>query len=299
VPWVDPLQAFDGTVVIAAPHMDDEVLACGGTIARLPDKEQIHCVYATDGSKSPVPILRWLGSTVSDLVDIRMREAKRAMAILGVPEKNLHFLQFPDGRLHQYMPELIESLGDLLRRLHPRRVLMPFRYDRHPDHLALNRGVMGAAKGLSTRLELFEYFVYYRWFLLPRNDVRKFIRPEQLLMVDIRMHAGQKRQALECYESQTTLFSPWQDRPIIPEQRLSEVSRSPEWFLRYDPLFPLSKVFTQAAPWIRLVHWLEPVLKEQKERLRALTRLRLRLNPKRRSMFEVRCSNLRKANGSE
>jgi hypothetical protein len=37
--------------------MDDEALACGGLIAKLPQKERIHIVYATDGMKSPAPIM--------------------------------------------------------------------------------------------------------------------------------------------------------------------------------------------------------------------------------------------------
>ena len=91
MPFVDPVKTFRGVIVIAAPHMDDEVLSCGGTIASLPDKDRVHCIYATDGSKSPAPIFPWLGAIASDLVTVRMREAKRALGILGVPEKNLHF----------------------------------------------------------------------------------------------------------------------------------------------------------------------------------------------------------------
>jgi LmbE family N-acetylglucosaminyl deacetylase len=32
------LHRFTCTIVIVAPHMDDEALACGGLIAKLPDK---------------------------------------------------------------------------------------------------------------------------------------------------------------------------------------------------------------------------------------------------------------------
>ena len=46
-----------GVVLIAVPHMDDAVLACGGTIAQLPDPERIHLVYATDGIRSPEPVV--------------------------------------------------------------------------------------------------------------------------------------------------------------------------------------------------------------------------------------------------
>jgi N-acetylglucosamine malate deacetylase 1 len=272
VPFVDPVEIFRGVVVIAAPHMDDELLACGGTIASLPDKQRVHCVYATDGSKSPAPLFPWRGSIAPDLAATRSREAKNAMGMLGVPEGNLHFLQFPDGKLSEHGPELAESLAELLRRLRPSCVLMPFRYDRHPDHLALNRGAMRASEQISFRVDLFEYFVYYRWSLVPGNDIRNFIRPEQLLKIDIQKQAAQKQRALECYTSQTTLLAPWQDRPILPPQRLAEVSGSPECFLSYDPIFAGSKVFSHGAHWIRVAHLVEPFLKEQKERVKSLMR---------------------------
>ena len=51
------LQSLSGTILIVAPHMDDEALACGGLIAKLPQKDRIHILYATDGMKSPAPIM--------------------------------------------------------------------------------------------------------------------------------------------------------------------------------------------------------------------------------------------------
>jgi LmbE family N-acetylglucosaminyl deacetylase len=53
--FVDPNEIFKGVILIVAPHMDDEVLECGDTIAQLPQKEQIHVIYAADGMESPTP----------------------------------------------------------------------------------------------------------------------------------------------------------------------------------------------------------------------------------------------------
>jgi LmbE family N-acetylglucosaminyl deacetylase len=102
---------------------------------------------------------------------------------------------------------------------------MPFRFDRHPDHLAVNHAVIGAQRqGLVAPARLYEYFVYYRWRLLPGRDLRRYIHPHHLLAVDTEVVSRQKRQALDCYASQTTLFSPWQTRPILtPAARVREV----------------------------------------------------------------------------
>jgi LmbE family N-acetylglucosaminyl deacetylase len=269
----DPVKEFEGIVVITVPHMDDEVLACGRTIASLPDKERIHFIYATDGSKSPVPMYPWSGSNAPDLPSIRREEAKAALGVLGIPENNLHFLDFPDSKLKHHGPRLCERLAEFFERLKPSCVLAPFRYDRHPDHLALNRAATRVLQRNSFQVDLIEYFVYYRWALLPGRDIRQFIRPDNLIKVDIQEQALQKKQAIDCYKSQTTLFYAWQDRPILPPQRVAEVSRSPEYFLRYDPRFPTSTIFTHSGAWIRMVHLLEPSLKSRKDQLCAFFRM--------------------------
>jgi LmbE family N-acetylglucosaminyl deacetylase len=274
----DPAQLFPGTIVIAAPHMDDEVLACGGTIARLPDRARIHLVYATDGSQSYTPVLPWLDATSRDLSSVRRAEAKAALETLGVPPDNLHFLDFPDGRLSHHAEALERSLTDLVRKLRPDHLLIPFRYDRHPDHLAVNRAAHSALRREGSRAQLFEYFVYYRWRMLPGRDVRTYIRGDQLLAVDVEPVARQKRTALDCFRSQTTQYYPWQDRPILSRSSLDEVCRHPEVFLRYDPAFEGEAVFTGAREWIRLVHWFEPRAKRRKDQVMALIRRGIRWN---------------------
>ena len=93
------LQLLTGTIVIVAPHMDDEALACGGLIAKLPHKDRIHIIYATDGMKSPAPIIPGRDKISPDLGKIRMQESIEAMKLLGVPEQNLHFLCLPEAQL--------------------------------------------------------------------------------------------------------------------------------------------------------------------------------------------------------
>lgn len=275
---VDPVGQFQGVIVLAIPHMDDEVLACGGTIARLPYKERIHFVYATDGAMSPVPPYSWSGTMSSGLAEVRMGEARNALKVLGVPEENIHFLGFPDSHLASYLNELNQALRRLIHKLQPAYFFIPFRYDRHPDHLALNRSATRVLQLEKHQTQILEYFVYYRWRLLPGGDVRKFIQPDQLIKIDTKEYVVQKRKALDCFRSQTTLFFPWQARPVLSEQRLDEVSQLPEYFLKYSPQLQGSKIFTRLRSWIRLVHQLEPPLKRSKDQVVTLLYLRNRQN---------------------
>jgi LmbE family N-acetylglucosaminyl deacetylase len=274
----DPEQIFSGVVLVIAPHMDDEVLACGGTLAGLSKKDKLYLAYATDGTLSPVPLSSGASSPYPELKEIRMQEAREAMSVLGIPEANIHFLSLPDGALHSQGKRLTLALVDLLSRIKPDQVLIPFRYDRHPDHLALYRAVHLAINQLVSSPEIYEYFVYNRYRLLPGGDIRKAIRPDLLYSLDIQAWSEQKRAALKRYKSQTTLYYDWQVRPILPPTRVEQVSEQPEVFLRYDPDLPGAGVFGRANAWIRLVHFIEPRLKRVKEQLLAMRRRSFPIN---------------------
>ncbi len=255
------LQRLTGKIVIVAPHMDDEALACGGLIAKLPHRDCVHIIYATDGMKSPAPIIPGRDKISPDLGKNRMRESIEAMKILGVPAQNLHFLCLPEAQLKKHISPLRSLLSDAIRRIAPTHIFVPFRYDRHPDHLAVNHAVIS---GLQESGQLIEYFVYYRWRLMPKRDIRKYIRPELLFKLEIEDVAQQKRQALDCFTSQTTMYYPWQTRPILSSILLDEECQNPEFFLISSEASTGAAVFSNSVLWIRLVHRLEPLLQRWK-----------------------------------
>ena len=252
------LQHFTGTIVIVAPHMDDEALACGGLLAKLPDKQRIHIIYATDGMKSPAPIMP--GDEISpDLGKVRMHESVQAMKLLGVPEQNLHFLSLPEAQLRENFSALQKALSEKLKQLTPHYIFAPFRYDRHLDHLAVNHVVVSAIEHGIVQAQLIEYFVYYRWRLLPKRDIRKYIQPQYLFKLDISDVATLKRQSLDCFTSQTTIYYPWQTRAILRSTLLDEECANPEYFLM-NTSFSGTAVFSNLILWIQLAHRLEPIL---------------------------------------
>lgn len=266
----DPTEEFQGVVVITVPHMDDEVLACGGTIAQLRQKDRIHLIYATDGSRSPAPLFPRIDRVAPDLGSMRVEESRTALKILGVPDQNLHFLGYPEARLKEWKQKYSDSLVKLLKKIKPDHVITPFRYDRHPDHLVVNRATTAALQDAAFKGKLSEFFVYYRWRLLPARDIRKYIRPDHLIRINIQNESGTKRKALDCFRSQVTRLYSWQDRPILPRSSLEEVCRNPEVFLRYDSSWPGARIFARAHTWIRVVHLIETPLKKQKDKVRAL-----------------------------
>jgi LmbE family N-acetylglucosaminyl deacetylase len=256
---LDP-QSLTGTIVIVAPHMDDEALACGGLIAKLSHKERVHIIYATDGMKSPAPVLAGRDEISPDLGERRMQESTEAMKLLGVPAENLHFLCLPEAELKKNIAALRESLNEKIKSISPQHIFIPFRYDRHLDHLAVNHVMVSAIEQGMFNAQLIEYFVYYRWRLMPRRDIRKYIKPRFLFRLDITDVAELKRKSLDCFTSQTTIFYPWQTRPILTSTLLDEECDNPEFFLISHGSFSGTAVFSGSLLWIRLVHRIEPIL---------------------------------------
>jgi len=272
---VDPDARFPGPLLLLVPHMDDCVLGCGGTLARLADAARVHVLYATDGKRSPEPLLPWRDRVDTETLGRdRVAEARAALARLGVPEENVRFLGLPDGGLRRVADVLARGVEAAVERLRPRWLLAPFRFDRHPDHLALNRAATALHRAGGP--ELVEYFVYQHSRLLPRGDVRRYVRPGQLVRVEIDTVAERKAEALRAFRSQTTRYYPWQTRPNLTPQLIEAVSRVPETFLPYDPRFAGSRIFASGATWIRLAQRLEPTLKRRKDQAVAAARRLLR-----------------------
>ena len=260
------MQTFDlgslsaSTIAIVAPHMDDEALACGGLIAKLPNKNRVHIIYASDGMKSPAPIISGRDEVSPDLGKIRMRESVQAMELLGVPEQNLHFLCLPEAQLQKHRYWLRKLIAKKIESIAPQFIFVPFRYDRHPDHLAVNHVVAGDIQRAALHAQLIEYFVYYRWRLLPKRDIRKYIKSQYIYSLDISDVATTKRQALDCFTSQTTIYYPWMTRPILTPVLLDEECQNPEYFLSAPRSVSGPAVFSGPVLWIRLAHRLEPIL---------------------------------------
>jgi N-acetylglucosamine malate deacetylase 1 len=179
-----------GGVVVLAPHMDDETLGCGGTIARhVQAGAEVSVIFLTDGRHGGPG---WAGMSdlerdrkQRELIDIRKQEAQCAGKVLGV--RSIVFLDAEDTRLHldTRVPEL---LRDILGREQPTFVYLPSFLEQHPDHRAASGVLLAAVAG--TRLE-FECRGY---------EVSTPLFPNRVINIDATIEL--KKRAIACYQSQ-------------------------------------------------------------------------------------------------
>lgn len=263
------LEAFPGPVLVLAPHMDDETLGCGRLIAALAERDRaVHVLFATDGARSPGVA----ADLVPGLVATRAAEARCAAEALGYGASRTTFLALPDGRLSRHLTDLTQGVARTWEACGPATVLAPSRWDRHPDHLALRRAAIACLRAAPVGPTLMEYFVYYRWRLLPGGDLRDLLRVGERVVPDTSEFADHKRRALACYRSQTTLYAAGQRREILPESRVDRVSTDEEVFVRWREGLPPTAQLSRLRGWVPVAHRLEPVLKRVKDRVASLAR---------------------------
>jgi len=259
-----PLDISQGTILVAAPHSDDEIIGCGGLIAKTARTGRVFVVIATDSARLPGMIPLPAGEA-DNFRKERAGESLAALRVLGVPESNVFFLDMPCGELADAGYELEKLLEGVIAKTAPDRILTPFRRDSHPDHCALN----AACRSLRNRgigpSDILEYFVYYRRRLLRMKDIRRYVRDEFRVQVDMGSDAALKRKALDCFKTQTTLRHPFQTRPVLTAELLDEYAAGPEIFMRCPEDAGMSRIFPSAATWIRIADSVEPALKRVKD----------------------------------
>jgi LmbE family N-acetylglucosaminyl deacetylase len=258
---------LSGSLLVIAPHMDDEILGCGGLMLLHEDKRRLHCIYASDGTKSPAPLLPWQGAPDKDIAQIRERESGEALAEIGVPPENAILLGLPDGGLSRASGELRSRLEQDINRIRPDFIFVPFRYDLHADHVAVHRAVRALKRDDRISGTVLEYFIYFRWRLVRGGDVRVRIPKARLMKVDITSVSSRKRRALSMYRSQTSIMYSWQESPILTDISIRQRCREPEYFLFSDAAEPLLACFSANRAWLLFAHFVERLGKRKKDQL--------------------------------
>jgi LmbE family N-acetylglucosaminyl deacetylase len=103
----DRVENWSGkTVLIFAPHPDDETFSMGGTIARLTDQgNKVVVVVFTNDDKGSKDV----EMTSERLARIRRAEEEEACRIVGVPLENVHWLGYEDGNLEYADPQRLRG----------------------------------------------------------------------------------------------------------------------------------------------------------------------------------------------
>ena len=126
-------------MLVIAAHPDDEVLGCGGTIARFArEGARVHVAFLADGVSSRE------GAPAAEL-DARRSAARRAGEILGVG--SMSFGDFPDNRMDTVpLLDVIKVIEGLIGEHAPDAVFTHHAGDVNVDHRRIHEAVTAACR---------------------------------------------------------------------------------------------------------------------------------------------------------
>lgn len=183
-------------VLVIVAHPDDEVLGCGGTLARHADAGDEVCVLIlADGETSRDEVGK---------VAERYVNARRAAEALGI---NLYkIMGFPDNQLDTVaLLEVTKSIECALAELKPNVIYTHHAGDLNIDHQIACRAVMTACRPLPDSIlraiYTFETVSSTEWTISQQDSA--FVPTH---VVDITNTLEKKMAALRCYDTEMRLF---------------------------------------------------------------------------------------------
>jgi LmbE family N-acetylglucosaminyl deacetylase len=177
-------------VLVLAPHMDDEVIGCGGTISlHLRAAAEVQVIFLTDGRLGSRELLNLTGQQRRQremaLAATRRQEAECALDVLGVQQRafwNAEEMQLTSNA------SLPGKLAQTLQSFRPDLVYLPFFLEEHADHRAVSHILARAMADVTFGFDCMGYEV---WTALFPN-----------WLVDVSDTLEIKRHALAEYRSQ-------------------------------------------------------------------------------------------------
>ena len=185
------------SILVVAPHPDDETLGCGGAIALLRQLDvAVQVSIVSDGTQSHPNSIAYPSTALKQL---RERESLSALAILGVAPEAVTFWGMPDGAvLTVVQHKEIDRIQKYLCNLTPSIIFLPWRKDPHPDHRASWQLFTTACKQLAYFPRIIEYPIW-DWDREQRQD---FLDSVNVWRLDISEVLKLKLRAIAQYRSQ-------------------------------------------------------------------------------------------------
>lgn len=202
------------SVLVVAAHPDDEVLGCGGTIAKFSSQGvTVNLLFISDGVSSRLEA----NAKFSEQLVERKNSAERAGKILGV--SSMTFLDYPDNRLDSIpLLEIVKRIELSVKKFCPETVMTHHPSDLNIDHQLVSKAVVTAcrpAPGCSVKaLLFFETPSSTEWQVPTEQNVFKPIWFE-----DISKYLVLKLRALECYSEE--LRQPPHPRSLQAVERMA------------------------------------------------------------------------------
>jgi LmbE family N-acetylglucosaminyl deacetylase len=195
------MQGINSILVVVA-HPDDEVLGCGGTIARLTkEMKDVYVAILGEGIAS-----RFNKRELADKSELKtlQNSSKRVAELLGV--KELFLYDLPDNRFDTIpLLNIVKIIEALIDKVKPSTIFTHHGGDLNIDHSIIHRATLTAARPIAgqcvKKVYAYEVPSSTEWAF------GQFTKGFQAnVFVDISVSLEKKIKAMEIYESEARSF---------------------------------------------------------------------------------------------
>jgi len=166
------------------------VIGCAGLIQRSLNKgNDVYVIILTGGEASHNGCC---GITSQELITARRGLAININRKLGIPTKNLFFLDYPDGKI-SYNHQETDKLSRLIKNIHPHAIFIPHKGEGWNDHIQAGNIIRRITKEM-TDIRLYEYCVWFWYYNTWKIDWKN----AQLLNMTKEEHL-RKKEAIDKY----------------------------------------------------------------------------------------------------
>ena len=192
---------MSGCVLVVAPHMDDEVLGCGGTMLWHRDRGERVVVLALCN--------RWTNGQVDKPTTLRLAEASRRIGERwGIEYRFSPSPELLDNRraypffddLHLEVTPAARVIGNAIRAVEPKTVYLPWFGDCHQDHRAAAR-----AGAIATRMagrHCVDRVLHYEVLSATEQSGPGDLAFQPSVFVDVWPYLEEKVSMMNCYEKE-------------------------------------------------------------------------------------------------
>lgn len=185
------------TVLVVAPHPDDETLGCGATLLRhIADGDAVHWLIVTGITEAAGFSAERVVSRAKEIEEVGRQYGFASVQVLGLQTTRLDTMP---------MASLVVQIGAVFKAVEPNVVYLPYRGDAHTDHAAVFDATVACTKWFRypsvRRVLIYETLSETDFNLNP--DTGGF-RPN--VFVNVSRYIDRKVQIMKSFESEMGAF---------------------------------------------------------------------------------------------
>ena len=188
-------------ILVIAAHPDDEVLGCGGTIARLAKENQVYIAILGEGVTSRYAQREQADPSIVQALRARSRQVAE---LLGAQDLSMYNL--PDNRFDTVpLLDIVKIIEELVARLAPQVIYTHHGGDLNIDHVCVHRATLTATRPMTRdavkTIYAYEVASSTEWAF---QKLSPMFQPN--VFVDISDTLELKLRAMRLYESEARPF---------------------------------------------------------------------------------------------